>query len=132
MFSFFFFCSKVCAFNDPEAALVQFSHHSEAKAAHSCPDAVLGNRFIRVFWHNPDRPQNNKVSIAKYQTKEIRTVHKLPFLAMFRTGLQSGSFESIFFVDVMVSIIHFSKALFPLFKSNYVMLLVDRYVKKDH
>ncbi|KAK2552578.1 RNA-binding protein 26 [Acropora cervicornis] len=52
--------TKVCAFNDPEAALVQFSHHSEAKAAHSCPDAVLGNRFIRVFWHNPDRPQNNK------------------------------------------------------------------------
>lgn len=51
---------QVCAFNDPEAALVQFSHHSEAKAAHSCPDAVLGNRFIRVFWHNPDRPQNNK------------------------------------------------------------------------
>ncbi|CAH3022608.1 unnamed protein product [Porites evermanni] len=51
---------QVCAFGDPEAALVQFSHHSEAKAAHSCPDAVLGNRFIRVFWHNPDRQQNNK------------------------------------------------------------------------
>lgn len=51
---------QVCAFSDPEAALVQFSHHTEAKAAYSCPDAVLGNRFIRVFWHNPDRPQNNK------------------------------------------------------------------------
>lgn len=51
---------QVCAFGDPEAALVQFSHHTEAKAAHSCPDAVLGNRFIRVFWHNPDRPQNHK------------------------------------------------------------------------
>ncbi|CAH3039111.1 unnamed protein product, partial [Porites lobata] len=51
---------QVGAFGDPEAALVQFSHHSEAKAAHSCPDAVLGNRFIRVFWHNPDRQQNNK------------------------------------------------------------------------
>lgn len=51
---------KVCAFGDPEAALVQFSHHSEAKAAYSCPDAVLANRFIRVFWHNPDRQQENK------------------------------------------------------------------------
>lgn len=51
---------QVCAFGDPEAALVQFSHHTEAKAAYSCPDAVLGNRFIRVFWHNPDRQQNNK------------------------------------------------------------------------
>ncbi|KAL9973174.1 hypothetical protein ACROYT_G019591 [Oculina patagonica] len=50
---------QVCAFGDPEAALVQFSHHSEAKAAYSCPDAVLANRFIRVFWHNPDRHQNN-------------------------------------------------------------------------
>ena len=59
---YFAFLLKVCAFSDPEAALVQFSHHTEAKAAYSCPDAVLGNRFIRVFWHNPDRPQNNKVS----------------------------------------------------------------------
>ena len=52
---------QVCAFGNPEAALVQFSQHKEAKAAYSCPDAVFGNRFIRVFWHNPERQQENKV-----------------------------------------------------------------------
>ena len=51
----------MCAFGDPEAALIKFSRHEEARAAHSCPDAVLGNRFIRVFWHNPDRDQKQQV-----------------------------------------------------------------------
>jgi RNA-binding protein 26 len=32
-------------------ALVQFSSNVEAYAAYSCQDAVFGNRFIKVFWH---------------------------------------------------------------------------------
>lgn len=41
---------KVGFQNDPEAALVQFSTVDEAKAAHSSSSAVLGNRFIRVYF----------------------------------------------------------------------------------
>ena len=41
---------KVGFQNDPEAALVQFATVEEAKAAHSSSSAVLGNRFIRVYF----------------------------------------------------------------------------------
>jgi RNA-binding protein 26 len=37
---------------DPEAALVTFSSHAEANAAYRSTEAVLNNRFIKVFWHN--------------------------------------------------------------------------------
>ena len=40
---------------DPEAALVTFSNPAEAKAAYKCTEAVLNNRFIKVFWHNKER-----------------------------------------------------------------------------
>lgn len=37
---------------DPEAALVTFSMPAEAHAAYRSTEAVLNNRFIRVFWHS--------------------------------------------------------------------------------
>ncbi|KAK7869794.1 hypothetical protein R5R35_008321 [Gryllus longicercus] len=37
---------------DSEAALVTFSSHAEANAAYRSTEAVLNNRFIKVFWHN--------------------------------------------------------------------------------
>ncbi|XP_011301851.1 RNA-binding protein 26 isoform X2 [Fopius arisanus] len=37
---------------DPEAALVTFQLPTEAKAAYRSTEAVLNNRFIKVFWHN--------------------------------------------------------------------------------
>ncbi|CAL8350254.1 unnamed protein product [Merluccius merluccius] len=43
--------------NDREGALVQFSNHSEAKRAMQSPEAVLGNRFIKVHWFRQDGPQ---------------------------------------------------------------------------
>lgn len=36
--------------NDPESAIVQFSSPQEAKAAHDSVEAVLNNRFIRVYY----------------------------------------------------------------------------------
>ena len=36
--------------NDPEAAIVQFSSPAEAKAGHDCAEAVLNNRFIKVYY----------------------------------------------------------------------------------
>ncbi|EGI63234.1 PREDICTED: RNA-binding protein 26 isoform X2 [Acromyrmex echinatior] len=37
---------------DPEAALVTFQLPAEAKSAYRSAEAVLNNRFIKVFWHN--------------------------------------------------------------------------------
>lgn len=47
--------------NDPEAALITFSSHAEANAAYRSTEAVLNNRFIKVFWHtqNADGKQEN-------------------------------------------------------------------------
>lgn len=46
--------------NDPEAALITFSSHAEANAAYRSTEAVLNNRFIKVFWHSQmDGKQEN-------------------------------------------------------------------------
>ena len=47
-----YFVFKVSYENDPQAALIQFSNNAEARKAYSSPEAVLGNRFIKIFWHN--------------------------------------------------------------------------------
>lgn len=39
--------------NDDSSALVEFSDHKEAKNALASTDAVMGNRFIRMYWYNP-------------------------------------------------------------------------------
>ncbi|XWS32743.1 hypothetical protein CRYUN_Cryun22dG0015700 [Craigia yunnanensis] len=38
-----------------ERAFVQFSRREEAEAALKAPDAVMGNRFIKLWWANRDR-----------------------------------------------------------------------------
>lgn len=47
---------------DPEAALVTFQMPSEAKAAYRSTEAVLNNRFIKVFWHNNGTNNGNASS----------------------------------------------------------------------
>ncbi|BES87843.1 RRM [Nesidiocoris tenuis] len=43
---------------DPESALITFSTPTEANIAYKSTEAVLNNRFIRVFWYNPDYANN--------------------------------------------------------------------------
>ncbi|XP_026331398.1 zinc finger protein swm-like, partial [Hyposmocoma kahamanoa] len=50
---------QVCYEGDPEAALITFSSPTEANVAYKSTEAVLNNRFIKVFWHNPDNKQEN-------------------------------------------------------------------------
>ncbi|KAJ8956336.1 hypothetical protein NQ318_015074 [Aromia moschata] len=45
---------------DPEAAIVTFSSHAEANAAYRSTEAVLNNRFIKVFWHNANAGADGK------------------------------------------------------------------------
>ncbi|CAB3362960.1 Hypothetical predicted protein [Cloeon dipterum] len=47
---------QVCFEGDPEAALVTFSTHAEANAAIKSTEAVLNNRFIKMFWHGKKQP----------------------------------------------------------------------------
>lgn len=66
---------QVCYEGDPEAALIQFSSHAEAHAAYRSTEAVLNNRFIKVFWHNKDgvttpKQENNLSPVKKLSAKE--------------------------------------------------------------
>lgn len=66
---------KVQIENDPEAALVQFSCHSEALAAIRNTEAVLNNRFIKVFWRSKEQQQefetnDNSSNIPKQQSDD--------------------------------------------------------------
>ncbi|XP_073990355.1 zinc finger protein swm isoform X3 [Rhodnius prolixus] len=44
---------------DPESALITFSSHTEANIAYKSTEAVLNNRFIRVYWYNPTSNNSN-------------------------------------------------------------------------
>lgn len=47
---------------DPEAAIITFSTHAEANVAYRSTEAVLNNRFIKVFWHTSGEHNNNSNS----------------------------------------------------------------------
>ncbi|KAH8377326.1 hypothetical protein KR093_004899 [Drosophila rubida] len=49
---------------DPEAAIVTFSTHAEANVAYRSTEAVLNNRFIKVFWHNDNSSSGGGVGNA--------------------------------------------------------------------
>uniref|UniRef100_A0A8C6SJZ2 RNA binding motif protein 26 n=1 Tax=Neogobius melanostomus TaxID=47308 RepID=A0A8C6SJZ2_9GOBI len=56
--------------NDPEAAVIQFASPDEAKRAIQSPEAVLNNRFIRVYWYREDGgdAQSQPLSQQQQQT----------------------------------------------------------------
>ena len=61
---------------DPEAALVTFSNPAEAKAAYKCTEAVLNNRFIKVFWHNKERDEaTGEVRAGSVGLKDLFVSH---------------------------------------------------------
>ncbi|XP_047097750.1 zinc finger protein swm isoform X6 [Schistocerca piceifrons] len=60
---------------DPEAAIVTFSSHAEAYAAYRSTEAVLNNRFIKVFWHNSGT--NNEAAAAIKKTQDMLAVKEI-------------------------------------------------------
>ncbi|KAJ8982216.1 hypothetical protein NQ317_013518 [Molorchus minor] len=48
---------------DPEAAIITFSTHAEANAAYRSTEAVLNNRFIKVFWHNVNNMEGKQENV---------------------------------------------------------------------
>jgi len=63
--------------NDPGAALVSFAHPNEATAAMNCPDAVFGNRFIKMFYNyqgsSPQAPVRQRLGTV---TTSVNLVNK--------------------------------------------------------
>ncbi|XP_068637278.1 zinc finger CCCH domain-containing protein 27-like isoform X2 [Aristolochia californica] len=50
--------------HNSEKAFVQFARREEAEAALKAPDAVMGNRFIKLWWANRDSiPDENESSV---------------------------------------------------------------------
>lgn len=50
---------------DPEAALIQYTKNEEARRAISSIEAVLNNRFIRVYWHR--EPGTNTAGLQQQE-----------------------------------------------------------------
>uniref|UniRef100_A0A8C5C8X4 RNA binding motif protein 26 n=1 Tax=Gadus morhua TaxID=8049 RepID=A0A8C5C8X4_GADMO len=63
--------------SDPEGALVQFSNPHEAKRAMQSPEAVLGNRFIRVHWYRPDGPPGPPTSLQPAHPADLSVRYTL-------------------------------------------------------
>ncbi|KAK6475752.1 RNA-binding protein 27-like [Huso huso] len=63
---------------DPEAALIQYTVNEEARRAISSTEAVLNNRFIRVYWHreNNEQQQQQTPSQAASVVPQHANVHK--------------------------------------------------------
>lgn len=52
--------------SNSQRAFVQFSKREEAEAALRAPDAVMGNRFIKLWWANRDSIPDNGISGSSY------------------------------------------------------------------
>nr|XP_033804058.1 RNA-binding protein 26 isoform X2 [Geotrypetes seraphini] len=50
---------------DPEGGLIQYATHEEAKKAISSTEAVLNNRFIKVYWHREGSAQQMQPAAQK-------------------------------------------------------------------
>ncbi|KAJ0182988.1 hypothetical protein K1T71_000964 [Dendrolimus kikuchii] len=62
---------QLCYDGDPEAALITFSNPTEANVAYKSTEAVLNNRFIKVFWHNPENKQENQAPSGQQAGKPV-------------------------------------------------------------
>jgi len=61
---------------DAEAALVQFATHTEALRAHRCEEAVLGNRFIKLFWHSKEQEKVDPTPQRSFEEEEGQRPHR--------------------------------------------------------
>uniref|UniRef100_A0A8C1YGR2 RNA binding motif protein 27 n=1 Tax=Cyprinus carpio TaxID=7962 RepID=A0A8C1YGR2_CYPCA len=64
---------------DPEAALIQYTANDEARRAISSTEAVLNNRFIRVYWHREatSNTQEQGPSQSTNPAQQHPTTHKV-------------------------------------------------------
>ncbi|XP_066476992.1 RNA-binding protein 26 isoform X2 [Tiliqua scincoides] len=69
---------------DPEGALIQFATHEEAKKAISSTEAVLNNRFIKVYWHREGSASPMPTSVQKV----IQPLAQQPILPVVKQSVK--------------------------------------------
>ncbi|KAG8501525.1 hypothetical protein CXB51_004027 [Gossypium anomalum] len=71
-----------------ERAFVQFSRREEAEAALKAPDAVMGNRFIKLWWANRDSVPDDGINSGSSVTVTSRgpTVFVIPVQPVVNRG----------------------------------------------
>jgi RNA-binding protein 26 len=85
---------------DPEAAIVTFSAHAEANVAYRSTEAVLNNRFIKVFWHSGAGTGENQSmngptgSLPKPSELSVRRYPSTPSQAAPPTGSSTNAADS--------------------------------------
>ncbi|KAK2828148.1 hypothetical protein Q5P01_019182 [Channa striata] len=72
---------------DPEAALIQYTKNEEARRAISSTEAVLNNRFIRVYWHR--EPGSNSTGLQE-QSSGSQAAGSAPSQGPQHSSLQKG------------------------------------------
>lgn len=65
--------------NDPEAAIVTFSSHAEANVAYRSTEAVLNNRFIKVFWHTGSNENSMSGPTGSLPKPSELSVRRFPY-----------------------------------------------------
>ena len=75
-FSYFINQPQVRYENDPESAIVQFTSPQEAKKAHDATEAVLNNRFIKVYYLK-NTGGGHRDNTIKTVVRTIRHTHHL-------------------------------------------------------
>ena len=64
---------QVCYKGEPDAAVVTFATPQQAQAAYRCTEPVFNNRFVRIFFHNPDAesaPSSDRGGDRRMSVKE--------------------------------------------------------------
>ncbi|XP_019773484.1 zinc finger protein swm isoform X2 [Dendroctonus ponderosae] len=63
---------------DCEAALITFSNPAEANSAYKSTEAVLNNRFIKMFWHDSDSGKQENVPPVQQHARQDPLVNVAP------------------------------------------------------
>ncbi|XP_073013056.1 zinc finger CCCH domain-containing protein 27-like [Typha latifolia] len=93
-----------------EKAFVQFSKREEAEAALKAPDAVMGNRFIRLWWADRDRISDDGESRVHSKLPQLANIvgHSIPHQPFVsdreKRNLQSAGPKSRNACDVETSV----------------------------
>ncbi|XP_037604559.1 RNA-binding protein 27 isoform X2 [Sebastes umbrosus] len=74
---------------DPEAALIQYTKNEEARRAISSIEAVLNNRFIRVYWHR--EPGTNPTGLQQQeQSSGSQVAGSVPSPGLQHSNMHKG------------------------------------------
>ncbi|KAI9176304.1 hypothetical protein LWI28_001022 [Acer negundo] len=76
-----------------ERAFVQFSKREEAEAALKAPDAVMGNRFIKLWWANRDSIRDDGTSTVSAPVTRV-TSASVPSHPSVANKLKDNNFQS--------------------------------------